>query len=158
VALRHLSEVPPCPSDLNKSVPLALDEVVLRSLAKEPHERYQTGAEFSAALVKAAADWQAVPAKKGRNVRRPSKVLISQKVMQTIAASPLPPLPPMPVGRQLDQALEQQSSKPYAGDARTVKHPFVKKVLLASTVLIVAALFSVGLIAIHHALHGKSQQ
>src|SRR5205807_10638279 len=94
VALRHLADEPPHPSQLNKSVPVSLDAVILRSLAKKPQARYQTGVELSAALAKAVEDWQASPARRGRNGRRPSKVMISQKVRQTIAVSPLPPLLP----------------------------------------------------------------
>ncbi|MBL8695626.1 MAG: serine/threonine protein kinase [Planctomycetes bacterium] len=41
---------PPAPSTLNPRIPAALDRIVLKSLAKEPDERYQTGHTFAEAL------------------------------------------------------------------------------------------------------------
>jgi eukaryotic-like serine/threonine-protein kinase len=41
---------PPAPSTLAKSLPPELDRVILRALARDPAERYQTVAEFGAAL------------------------------------------------------------------------------------------------------------
>ncbi|CAA9468855.1 MAG: Serine/threonine protein kinase PrkC, regulator of stationary phase [uncultured Solirubrobacteraceae bacterium] len=53
IALRHVSEAPPAPSQLNPAVPPALDAVVLRALAKEPRERFADADEFVAALTAA---------------------------------------------------------------------------------------------------------
>ena len=55
VALKHVEEPPPRPRDLEPGVPAALEGVVLRALAKDPAERYQTAAAFAAALRAAAA-------------------------------------------------------------------------------------------------------
>lgn len=44
-----VEELPP-PSSLNPEVPKALDRLVLRALAREPGERFETGDAFSAAL------------------------------------------------------------------------------------------------------------
>ena len=55
IALRHVSEPPPAPSQLNPAVPPALDAVVLRALAKDPRERFADADEFIAALTSAAA-------------------------------------------------------------------------------------------------------
>jgi len=41
---------PPAPSTLNPRIPAALDRIVLKALAKEPDERYQTGHTFAEAL------------------------------------------------------------------------------------------------------------
>ncbi len=62
VAYQHVSETPATPSELNESVPRTLDAVVLRALAKDPYQRYQTAAEFREAL-DAATDGRA-PTKK----------------------------------------------------------------------------------------------
>ena len=54
IALRHVSETPPAPSQLNPAVPPALDAVVLRALAKDPRDRFADADEFIAALTAAA--------------------------------------------------------------------------------------------------------
>jgi eukaryotic-like serine/threonine-protein kinase len=50
IAMKHLSEVPEPPSDLRAEVPDDLDNVVLRALAKEPADRYQSAAAMDADL------------------------------------------------------------------------------------------------------------
>lgn len=50
VAYQHVSEQPATPSELNEDLPRALDLVALRALAKDPFQRFQTAAEFRAAL------------------------------------------------------------------------------------------------------------
>src|SRR5690606_34250745 len=62
VAYQHISEAPPKPSSINPSVSPALDAIVLRSLAKDKFERFQTAPEFREDLEAAASG--AMPAKK----------------------------------------------------------------------------------------------
>lgn len=50
VAMLHMTEPPRPPSELNPQVTPQLEAVILKMLAKEPNERYQTGAELVAAL------------------------------------------------------------------------------------------------------------
>ena len=50
IAMKHLGETPPPPSDLRSDVPDDLDLVVVRALAKEPADRYQSAAAFDADL------------------------------------------------------------------------------------------------------------
>jgi beta-lactam-binding protein with PASTA domain/predicted Ser/Thr protein kinase len=50
IAMKHLSEVPEAPSDLRPEVPRDLDLVVVRALAKEPADRYQSAAGMDADL------------------------------------------------------------------------------------------------------------
>ncbi len=50
IAMKHLSEVPATPSDIRPEVPDDLDLVVLRALAKEPSDRYQSAAAMDADL------------------------------------------------------------------------------------------------------------
>lgn len=50
VALRHLHDSVPRPSDSTPQVPAALDQVVLRATAKEPTERFVDATEMAAAL------------------------------------------------------------------------------------------------------------
>jgi beta-lactam-binding protein with PASTA domain len=50
IAMKHLSEIPRPPSELRPDVPHDLDLVVLRALAKEPADRYQSAAAMDADL------------------------------------------------------------------------------------------------------------
>jgi serine/threonine-protein kinase len=54
IAMKHLSEVPKPPSELRPDVPHDLDSVVLRALAKDPAERYQSAEEMDADLARVA--------------------------------------------------------------------------------------------------------
>ena len=50
IAMRHLSAVPEPPSALRPDLPHELDMVVLRALAKDPEDRYQSAEEMDAEL------------------------------------------------------------------------------------------------------------
>ena len=50
VAYKQVNEAPAAPSSLNPDVPARLDAVVMKALAKNPSNRYQTAEEFSADL------------------------------------------------------------------------------------------------------------
>ena len=54
VAYQHVSAVPPAPSAIEPAVTPALDAVVLRSLAKDRFDRFQTAADFRSDLTAAA--------------------------------------------------------------------------------------------------------
>jgi len=54
IAMKHLSEVPRPPSELRSQVPHDLDSVVLRALAKDSSERYQSAEEMAADLARVA--------------------------------------------------------------------------------------------------------
>src|ERR671916_654375 len=47
IAMKHLNEPPRPPSELRPEIPPELDQIVLRALAKDPHDRYQSAQEFS---------------------------------------------------------------------------------------------------------------
>ena len=51
VVLKHLHEVPMAPRELAPEMPPALEEVVLRAMAKDPAERFQTADDMAAALL-----------------------------------------------------------------------------------------------------------
>jgi beta-lactam-binding protein with PASTA domain/predicted Ser/Thr protein kinase len=56
VALKQVSQTPQRPSAINPQVSPALDAVVMRALAKDPAQRFQDAAAFSAALEAAMRD------------------------------------------------------------------------------------------------------
>jgi serine/threonine-protein kinase len=47
VALKHVNEVPREPAELVPGMPYALNQIVLKAMAKEPADRYQSAAEFA---------------------------------------------------------------------------------------------------------------
>ena len=55
VAYQHVREDAPAPSDFNSDVPPDLDAVVLKALAKNPLNRYQSAGEMRADVLRAAA-------------------------------------------------------------------------------------------------------
>lgn len=47
VALKHVNEVPAEPAELVPGMPYALNQIVLKAMAKDPSDRYQSAAEFA---------------------------------------------------------------------------------------------------------------
>ena len=52
IAMKHLSAVPEPPSSVRPEIPRGLDLVVVRALAKDPEERYQTAEQMDADLAR----------------------------------------------------------------------------------------------------------
>ncbi|NLV79036.1 MAG: Stk1 family PASTA domain-containing Ser/Thr kinase [Rhodococcus sp.] len=52
VAYQHVREDPPLPSSVNPSVPPELDSVILKAMAKNPANRYQSAAEMRSDLIR----------------------------------------------------------------------------------------------------------
>jgi serine/threonine protein kinase len=50
VALKHISDPPPPPTDLNPNIPAEVEQVLLKSLDKDVNKRYATATEFVKAL------------------------------------------------------------------------------------------------------------
>lgn len=62
VAAAHVNQQPPRPTLLHADLPQAVEDVLLRALAKTPPARFPTAADLTAALAEAAAAAQARPA------------------------------------------------------------------------------------------------
>jgi eukaryotic-like serine/threonine-protein kinase len=62
IAMKHLSQVPEPPSTLQPQIPHAVDSIVLRALAKDPADRYQSADEMDADLERAANGLAVSPA------------------------------------------------------------------------------------------------
>src|SRR5918992_4187770 len=54
IAMKHLSEIPKPPSEVRPDVPADLDMVVLRALAKDPEDRFQSAEEMERELARVA--------------------------------------------------------------------------------------------------------
>lgn len=88
VMMQQAQQPPPLPRSLNPAIPPAVEAVMLKAMAKNPAERYQTAAEFVTALRAASAS----PSAGANYVSAPSAEDISD--LPTIAAStPPPPVP-----------------------------------------------------------------
>ncbi|GAC1389270.1 MAG: hypothetical protein NVSMB38_02980 [Ktedonobacteraceae bacterium] len=53
IAMQHINMPPPPPATLNQHIPPALSEVILRSLAKDPMERFSSASAMTTALANA---------------------------------------------------------------------------------------------------------
>jgi serine/threonine-protein kinase len=54
IAMKHLSEIPRPPSEIRPDIPADLDMVVLRALAKDPADRYESAQEMERELARVA--------------------------------------------------------------------------------------------------------
>jgi beta-lactam-binding protein with PASTA domain/predicted Ser/Thr protein kinase len=61
IAMKHLSAIPEPPSEHRAEVPHDLDSIVLRALAKDPADRYQSAEEMDADLARAARGQAVAP-------------------------------------------------------------------------------------------------
>jgi hypothetical protein len=101
VAMLHMSEPPPRPRDIEPHISPELETVILKTLEKEPANRYPTGAALTAALEQAlkATSQVALPLP-------PPNLSIPFRVAADLAQRPLPPMPagiPKPAGQPAPQ-------------------------------------------------------
>jgi eukaryotic-like serine/threonine-protein kinase len=101
IAMKHLSEVPVPPSELRDDVPEDLDLVVLRALAKDPGDRYQTAEEMNADLariqrglsVSSETTDAATAVLAGAGIAN-APTIIAPRTTQVAPPRPPPPTPP----------------------------------------------------------------
>jgi len=72
IAMRHVRDAPPRPSDWRPGLRRATDEVVLRALEKDPDRRFATASAMAAALLRARDGAGPVPVLRPASVRRRS--------------------------------------------------------------------------------------
>ena len=97
VAMRHVQEAPEPLSERNPLVPAALESVVMRALAKDPRQRYQSADEMGIELDRVrqglpVSDETAVIGAATLAMTRPMEAAPAE----TIVAPPLPPRDPAP--------------------------------------------------------------
>jgi serine/threonine-protein kinase len=83
----HLNTTAPAPSSVRPDLPAALDEVVLKGLAKDPDERYGTAGELASAARKALQTAGVVP-----------KPEVVAPAAPPTSITPIPYIPPQTVG------------------------------------------------------------
>jgi beta-lactam-binding protein with PASTA domain/predicted Ser/Thr protein kinase len=94
VALKHLYEEPPAPRQLNPQVPVWLEGVIRRAMAKRPEDRYGSAAEMREDLERRAEHWSEGPtvqlppprAERARRWPRPSPAVLAAVLLATLAA------------------------------------------------------------------------
>ncbi|MEV6925424.1 Stk1 family PASTA domain-containing Ser/Thr kinase [Dactylosporangium sp. NPDC051485] len=104
VAYQHVREDPRPPSSSNREVTPDIDSVVLKALAKNPLNRYQSAAEMRADVMRAAA---------GRPVSAPP--VMSEDEMAAVMASQATAYRPPPASRQPARANQRQKRKSSTG-------------------------------------------
>jgi serine/threonine protein kinase len=105
VLLAHVTQAPQPPTQLNPSIPLAVEAVVLRSLAKRPEGRFPTAGEFARALTLAASGAAASASLPptiiaGQPTPTPPPVYTPPPASQPGYAPHTPTPPPMPPQRK----------------------------------------------------------
>jgi eukaryotic-like serine/threonine-protein kinase len=98
IAMKHLSNTPQTPSELRSDIPSELDMVIMRALAKDPEERYQSADEMEADLERVArgAPVAAATVDAATQVlRRPAAAATAATAATMIAPSRTVPPPPV---------------------------------------------------------------
>jgi eukaryotic-like serine/threonine-protein kinase len=88
IAMKHLSAVPKAPSKLRPDVPPELDKVVLRALAKNPDDRYQSADEMEADLERVARGLPVAAATAATQVLRTPPAAAADATSATMIAPP----------------------------------------------------------------------
>lgn len=75
ISLKHIQNEPPLPRNFNSEIPASVEEVILKALAKDPHERYQEAQALSLAYWKALQSEQVhTKAAEGNGLVKPTEI------------------------------------------------------------------------------------
>jgi serine/threonine-protein kinase len=97
IAMKHLSRVPDPPSSKRAEIPRDLDLVVMRALAKDPSERYQSADEMDADLRRISRGMAISPATEEAAtaiIARPPPTAATEVVQKPREPAPVPYAPP----------------------------------------------------------------
>ena len=94
IASGHIFMPPPRPSEISRTVPTALDEVIATGLAKTPSDRYPTAVDM------ASAAREVITRSSQPNVPRPMPTPAPKAPSVSQGGPPSPPMPPQQAWRQ----------------------------------------------------------
>src|SRR5947199_2535420 len=97
IAMKHLSAVPEAPSTKRAEIPRDLDLIILRALAKDPSERYQSAEEMDADLTRVARGVAISPVTEEAAtaiISRPPPAAVTEITSSRTPRSPVPYAPP----------------------------------------------------------------
>jgi eukaryotic-like serine/threonine-protein kinase len=102
VAYQHVREDPRPPSDINREVPPDVDAIVLKALAKNPLNRYQSAQEMRADALRAVAGRPvlATPVMPAAETMAMTGPTMRQQAVATTVTRPVPGMPPRPPERR----------------------------------------------------------
>lgn len=103
--MKHINETPPSPRTIRPGLPRTIERIILRAIAKEPADRFQTGEEFARAMRQAATNLTDVEVS---NYAPPETVISLVTQLEQVEATPPPqPSRPVPTGRSIPAGASQ---------------------------------------------------
>jgi eukaryotic-like serine/threonine-protein kinase len=111
IAMKHLSTTPKPPSKLRPDVPPELDMVVLRALAKNPDDRYQTADEMEADLERVARGARVAAATIDTATQVMSRPAVAAAAASATAATMIAPPPSSAAGAVPPAVVEEEEEE-----------------------------------------------
>ena len=116
IAMKHLSTVPELPSERRPDVPRDLDLIVMRALAKDPDDRYESAEEMDADLerfLRGAAVSPLTEESATQIMRAPTAPLAATAATMVSPPRRGAPLPPPPVYYDLEEPIQRRPVWPW---------------------------------------------
>ncbi len=115
IAMKHLSTIPEPPSTKREDIPRDLDLIVMRALAKEPDDRYQTAEEMDADLERFArgAAVSPVTEESATQIMRLPQDPIAEAAATMISPARRVQPPPPPVYYDLEEPIHRRPVWPW---------------------------------------------
>jgi serine/threonine-protein kinase len=117
IAMKHLSTPPQPPSKLRSDIPRELDMVVLRALAKDPDDRYQSADEMEADLERVSRGARVAPATK-ESATQVIRAPAPPPVVESTAATMIAPSPTRRRGRDAPPVVAEEEYEERRGGAQ----------------------------------------
>lgn len=135
IALSHISDPPPPPRSLNKTIPEAVEREVLKSLEKEPEKRHRTAKEFVNAIKKGygMTDGSVASAPSIASVSVPEPVIakpVANSSAKSVADSWTMPETPAKADSKASTARPVRTAKTPSGEKPKGRSPLLLLLLL----------------------------